>query len=145
MWSRITSKLGIESWLQSSLYPFLDYNPGLISAFCNWLQQLSQVSPINIRHMLIDKNFKETQKTTKNTAVSRRWAVPAVACPVTPPPKHIHWLLLTGLKMLQNSSLDVHSFTNSTYVEWHHLNLSSSVEEVINSLYVVYEVSSSDT
>ena len=31
-----------------------------------------------------------------------------------------------------------------TYVERHHLNLSPSVEYIISSLYVVYEVSSSD-
>ena len=36
------------------------------------------------------------------------------------------------------------SFTNSTYVEWHHQKLSSSVEETMNSLFAVYEVSSYD-
>ena len=39
---------------------------------------------------------------------------------------------------------DVHSFTYSTYVEWHQLALSPSVEDIITRLSVVNEVSSSD-
>ena len=91
-----------------------------------------------------DGNFKEIQRKTikKNIAVSRRWAVqkywrwavPAVACLVTACNTSSSFFLCQ----------DAVSFTNSTYVQWHHQKLSSSVEETINSLFAVYEVSSYD-
>ena len=53
-------------------------------------------------------------------------------------------LCLWSMSWQKGRCLDVHSFTYSTFVEWHQLKLSQGVEDIITSLYVVYEVSSSD-